>query len=214
MKIVLPTASSFDLKEGHFIDRRYSNYQERVASCMGNWNYCCTYELRPNGLSGHNQILQLSTMQVSLEEAPGGIMYDVVPGQGMISLAVLDYVEDKSCFDTMKLQTGDIMIFDDARVYSFITNGKLKHSIVSIHRHSLGKLLPLLNQAMLHKIRDSDDALQKLLRSIWDQFTTTGKSHDFEGAENRIVSLVEKLLRRQKPVAPNLNGGEEIISRR
>lgn len=210
MKKALPAASSFDLKKGHFIDQHYSNYHEMLASCLGNWNYCCTYQLHPGGLSGHNQILQLSSMQISLEEAPGCIMYDVIPSQGMISLAVMDYVEDKSCFDTMKLQTGDIMIFDDARAYSFITNGKLKHSIVSIHRDSLGRLMPLLRRAILHKIRDSDNALQNMLRGIWDEFTTAGKSLDFEDAERRVVTLIEKLLRRQKPVAPSLNSGEVI----
>jgi AraC-like DNA-binding protein len=210
MKKTTSTPSSFVLEKGQFVDQKYSSYHEMVSSASQNWEYCCTYELRPNGLAGHNRILKLSNMLVSLEEAPGGIMYDVISNSGMISLAVLEYIEDKACFDRMKLRSGDIMIFDDVRPYTYISSGALRNSIVSIHRKHLGKLQPLLGKAILHKIRDKDNALQNTLHSIWDEFTTSGDSHNFQDAENRILTQIEKVLQQQEHVAPNLTSGEEI----
>ena len=95
-----------------------------------NWVYKCTYELRPHALTGLHQILQLENMMISLVVRPGGMMHDVLSAKESISFAVHIDLEDKACLGRMKCQTGDIVLFDDAKPYKLhdqFQSGTLRH---------------------------------------------------------------------------------------
>jgi AraC-like DNA-binding protein len=203
-------APSLTLQAGFFTEQEYETYNEMAESSTENWTYHCTYELRPKALTGKHQILSLENMLISLGKRPGGMMHDVLSAEGTITLGVQCYVEDKSTFDTLKLQSGDILIFDDSKAYNYMTNKKVELAVVTIRKETFGEILPLFSAACLHKMVDTEGRLEALLKETWKTFTSTNPSNDFKGAEEKIMNLLKQLITEQEPQVPLLSKSEEI----
>jgi len=210
MKKTVQIAPPLALNAGFFVEQEYQTYQEMSESSTENWEYHCTYELRPKALTGKHQILSLERMLISLGQRPGGMMHDVLSAEGSITLGVQTYVEDKSTFDKMKLQTNDIIIFDDTRAFNYMTNKKVELAVVTIKCEAFGPLLPRFVKACLHKLVDTDQRLGQLLNALWDSFTGKDPRTDYKNAEHEILTVLASLITEQEPQAPHLTRGEEI----
>ena len=210
MKKLKLKAPPLALQAGYFVDQEYQNYNEMAESSTGNWEYHCTYELRPNALKGKHQILSLENMLVSLGKRPGGMMHDVLSAEGSITLGVQHYLEDKATFDRMKLSHGDIIVFDDSTAYNYMTNKRVDLAVLTIRREAFGELLPFFEAACLHKLVDTDGKLGTLLNKIWKDFTAPNPSTDFKKVEEEILSLLRIMSEEQTPQVPLLSKGEEI----
>jgi AraC-like DNA-binding protein len=209
MKQLELKAPPLTLQAGFFTEQKYETYNKMAESSTENWTYHCTYELRPKALTGQHQILSLENMLISLGKRPAGMMHDVLSAQGTITLAVQSYVEDKSIFDTIKLQTGDILIFDDSKAYNCMSNKKVELAVVTIRREAFGKMLPFFSAACLHKMVDTDGKLEALLKETWKNFTGINPSKDFKGAEEKILALLRNLSTEQKPMLTTLSNSEK-----
>lgn len=200
------------LNKGHFIDLYYDGYEE-MQSITDNWEHQCTYQLLPDALKGHHQVLHLQTMQLAYVERPGGMMSNSGSAKDCITFSVLEECADKACFHRMKPQVGDIVFFDDSAPYNFMTNSPFKLCAVNIQKEALGPLLPKLSQALNHTIKDTDALMSKTLRSILKQFTdqTDVEKNEkaFKAAEEKIKNVLIKLFSEQTPMLPKLTKGEE-----
>lgn len=205
---------SLILNEGHFIDLYYDGYEE-MQSIADNHEHQCTYQLLPNALKGHHQILQLHSMQINYVERPGGMMNNSGTAKDSLTFAVLEECADKACFHRMKPQTGDIVFYDDRYAYNFMTNDSFKLCAVNIKIETLGALLPQLIQACNHIIKDTDGVMSKTLRSVLKQFTDqNGDKKDkkaIKDTEEKIKNVITKLLSEQTPILPKLTKGEQIV---
>jgi len=210
MKKIPQVAPPLTLNAGYFVEQEYVSYKEMSESSTDNWEYHCTYELRPKALTGKHQILSLERMLISLGKRPGGMMHDVLSAEGSITLGVQVYVEDKSTFDKLKLQTDDILIFDDTCAYNYMTNKKVELAVVTIKREAFGALLPHFEKACLHKLVDTDQRLGQLLNDIWHAFTGEDPRTDYKNAEQEILTVLASLITEQEPQSPRLTKGEEI----
>lgn len=202
------------LNEGYFIDVHYDGFDGMVNSAK-NWEHHCTYQLLPNALKGHHQVLQLHSMQLGYVERPGGFMYDASSPKDCLTFAVIEACADKACFDTMKLQTRDIVFFDDSRPLNFMTNDTIKLCVVNLQKENMGDLLPKISQALYHTIKDTDGVMSKTLRDIWKQFMDQPNvkkgNETFRNAEEKINNLLMKLLSEQTPTLPKLTKGEKTV---
>jgi len=200
------------LNAGYFIDMHYDGYDGMVNSAK-NWRQYCTYRLLPDALKGHHQVLQLHTMQIGYVERPGGFMYDTSSPKDCLSFAVIENCADKACFDTMKLQTDDIVFFDDSRSLNFITNDAIKLCVVNLQKDDMGTLFPIVSKALYKTIEDTDGVMSKTLRDIWDQCTDrsplTKNKNVLKDAEEQISDLLKKLLTQQTPIFRKLTKGEK-----
>ncbi|WP_415407947.1 helix-turn-helix domain-containing protein [Sulfurovum sp. CS9] len=200
------------LNEGYFVDHYYDGHEE-MHSHTENWDLHCTYQLLPNALKGHHQILQLHSMQLSCVQRPGGMMDNSSSAKDCLTFAVLEESTDKACFDHMKIQAGDIVFFDDSRPLNFLTNDAFKLCAVTMQKEKMGTLLPKVSQALYHTIKDTDDVMSKALNTIWEEFTEQGEckkdKETFRDAEEKINSILMKLLEEQTPTPPKLTKGEE-----
>jgi len=210
MKKLEIKAPPFTLQAGFFVEKEYETYNEMAESSTENWAYHCTYELRPKALTGKHQILSLENMLISLGKRPGGMMHDIFSAQDTITFAVQVYVEDKSTFDKMKLQTGDIMVFDDTKAYNYMTNKKVELAVVTIRRDVFAKLLPLVSTTYLYKLTDTEGQLGILLKEIWTIFTGEHPRSDFKDAEEQILTLIKTYILTQEKQKPLLSKGEEV----
>ena len=203
-------APPLTLKAGFFVEQAYETYNEMAESSTENWAYHCTYELRPKALTGVHQVLSLENMLISFGKRPGGMMHDVLSAKDTITFAVQVYVEDKSILDKMKLQTGDIVVFDDTKAYNYMTNKKIELAIVTMRRDFLGDLLPFCPQTCLYKLRDEEGKLGTLLKETWKTFSSSTPRTDFHNAEEQILALIKRYILTQKMQEPSLNKGEEV----
>lgn len=200
------------LQEGYFIDYKYAGYDELVG-CSDNWEHHCTYQLLPNGLTGHHQVLQLNSMQVACVERPGGMMNDVVTAKNCLTFVVIEENEDKICFDRVKLQTGDILFFDDSKAFSFMSNAHIKFCVVNMQKEYMGTLKVKMIKSLFHIIKDRDNMMSKTLRNIWKELTSTDnqkKTKTLKDSELKIVMVMNQLLREQTPLRPKITRGEGI----
>lgn len=203
------TTKAFTLEKGFFSEEVYNDYHSMDKSSSDNWGYKCTYQLLPHGLNGEHKFLQLDTMQLSYAKRPGGMMHDVNTAKGSIVIGIMEKIADKACFDCMKLQSGDILFFDDSRTFNLMSNDTLIFSVVSIQKSSLEKLL-LFNKALNHRLKDTDNKLSTLLHNTWNEFTKKHAKKNYKIAEQAIIKQIEIFLENQTLIPSTLTKGEKV----
>ena len=209
MKNVKQTAPVLTLQSGSFLEEQYQNYNEMVSSSTDNWAYKCTYELRPRALTGLHRILQLETMMISFLDGSGGMMHDILSAKNCISIGIHIDLEDKACLDRMKCEKGDIVFFDDAKSYNYMTNARVELSVITIDKDRFGEMLPHFEKAVMHKYKDVDGTLGKVTKEIWKTFTSTTPSHEYKEAEDQILEILTEYVKTQEVIPAKLTKGEE-----
>ena len=201
-----------ELREGFFLDKYYENYQTMDSNAnSSNWKYNCTYQLLPNAIAGHHQILHLTNMQVAYSRREGGMMQDIHLADETISIAVMEDCVDKVCFYRTKLKSGDIIFFDGGRSFNLLTNNTMQFRIMTVKKSALGSLLPILTSALHKTIKDSDSLLSITLKETWECFSSgiSKDKKDFHDAQIKIFQVLQKLLKEQTPTLQKLTKGEE-----
>jgi len=210
MKKVQQIAPILTLNAGSYLEEQYNNYNEMANSSTDNWDYKCTYELKPRALTGLHQILQLENMMISLVDRPGGMMHDVLSAKDSISIAVHIDLEDKACLDRMKCFKGDIVLFDDSKPYNYMTNARVVLSVITIHKDAFGDMLPLFKNAIMHKFYDTDAKLGTVSQEIWNEFTSTNPNKNYKEAEKKIITILKEFASTQEAKPAILTNGEEV----
>ncbi len=199
------------LSPGHFYEQYWDNVEAATQNVL-NWEYNCIYQLKPNGLNGQRQVLDLNSMQINHVSRAGGMMLTPSASKDSFVIMVLEFCADKACLGPMKLQTGDIIFFDDRDAHNFINNSAIEFTAVSIRKSSLGPLLAKLTKIINHHIYDTDSGFTSTLHEILKRFiNSSGQKKDaqsFQGAEDEILGVIMKLLSEQTPTIPKLTAGE------
>ena len=201
-----------NLSEGFISDKQYNCY-EVMSESINNWEQLCPYQLRPEGLSGRHQVLQLHSVQILYAKRDGGTMHHAGSAKDSMTIAVVEACTDKACFGQLKLQTGDILFFDDSQPHNFITNDTIQFIAVSIHKSDLGARKAKLLQALDQCIKDTESLLATTLRNVWDNFTEhsqeTKDTQSYKTAEEELLTVIMELLSTQTPAKPKLTRGEK-----
>ena len=199
------------LQAGYFRKDFYDDYTSLELTSSTNWGHNCTYQLLPNGLTGEHKFIQLHTMQISYGIRPGGMMNDIYSASDCISIAVMQKVADKACFDRMKLKVDDIFIFDDSQAFNFMSNDAIEFAVISVKKSALGTtLLPLFLDACNHRVKDTQQHFSSLLEKLWIDISEKNTHDSFEVIEESILSRIEDLLKSQNLIVSKLTKGEEI----
>ncbi len=213
MKNKIYNPPPLNLSEGYISDKPYNSY-EVMSESINNWEQLCPYQLRPDGLSGRHQVLQLHSMQIVYAKRNGGTMHNAGSAKDSMTIAVVEACADKACFGQLKLQTGDILFFDDSHPHNFVTNDTIQFIAVSIEKSNLGARRTKLLGALDKCIKDTDSHFATTLRNIWDNFTEYSQekkdTQSYKTAEEEILTVIMKLLSKQTPAKPKLTPGEVI----
>ena len=211
MKIKNHQPQPLTLRKGEFSDVVYDSHHTMDKSSSSNWHYACTYQLLPNALVGRHRVLQLDTILLSFASRVGGMMYDGSSPKDCISIAIIEEVSGKFCFDDIKLQMGDILFFDDSRAYSLTNNDDVRFCVITMPTKRLKEILPHIDLLLYHTIKDKEKILSLTLYKIWDKFTNfSNKSIDYKKAEDSILNTLLAIIRTQTPRKPKLTNGEKI----
>jgi len=201
------------LTEGYFSDKQYNGY-EMMSESINNWKQLCPYQLRPDGLSGRYQVLQLHSMKIVYAQRKGGTMHNTGSPKECFTIGVVEACAGKVCFEHLKLQAGDILFFDDSYPHNFITNDMIQFILVTIRKSSLGSRLSKLSKALDLCIKDTDARFATTLREIWKRFTESShekkNTQSYKDAEEEVLEVIMKLLSEQTPAKSKLTAGEKI----
>ena len=141
-------------------------------------------------------------------------MHNIGSPKECFTIGVAEACAGKVCFGHLKLQTGDILFWDDSYPHNFVTNDAVQFTIVTIRKSDLGSRLPKLSKAIDHLIHDTDARFATTLREIWKRFTESShekkNTQSYQEAEEEILSVVMELLSEQIPAKPKLTEGEKI----
>ncbi len=201
------------LTEGYFSDKYYDG-STMMAQSINNWKQLCPYQLRPDGLSGRHQVLQLHSMQIAYAQRKGGTMHNIGSAKECLTIGVVEACAGKACIGNIKLQAGDILFFDDSHPHNFVTNDMIQFTAVTIRKSSLESRRCKLSKALDQCIKDTDTRFATTLHEIWKRFTES--SHEkkntqiYKDAEEEILTVIMELLSEQTPCKPKLTAGEKI----
>lgn len=176
--------------------------------------YEATYKLLPNAFKGSNTIIMLPHIQLSYAVRNGGILYEVASPKGTLSVGVVEKVEDKACFGHTKLKEGMVVVFDDKKPYSLVTNGTFTATVVSFSKKTFRELSKELSQYNLEAVEDRDERLQRVLGTILQNVQKDPSIlHDetrVTAMEEEVMQTLASLFEAQTPTLPKLTKGEKI----
>lgn len=199
--------------EGHFSDKEYNSY-DTMSKSIDNLEQVCPYQLLPHTPNGRHQILQLHSMQISYGERNGGTMHNAATPENTLTVGVVEACAGKVCFGHLKVQTGDILFFDDSYPHNFITSDAITFIGITISKEKLGEKISKLSYALDHLIHDTDGRYVAKLHEILKHFNDTSKkkkdTQSLQKAEKEILETIMGLLAEQTPFVPKLTGGEKI----
>jgi len=195
------------LQSGEYLEKEFISYQE-MAKNSPDWSLFCNYQLEANGMQGKYKILELASMQVAHSDMVGGFMFSFEAPKDKICFSIIEYVEDKACFEKMKLRSGIIAVFDDRKVYNFMSNAKIRLLDVSIDKSVVSPLIKkLIRSEQMHFI-DTDNVMADVLHDILDtNEAQVDKDVGFD-IENRIMTTMLSLVDEQEPQISKLTNGE------
>jgi len=176
--------------------------------------YEATYKLLPHAFEGSNSVILLPHIQLSYAVRNGGILYEVTSPKGTLSVGVVEKVEDKACFGHTKLKEGMVVVFDDKKPYSLVTNGTFTATVVSFSKKTFRELSKELSQYNLEAVEDRDERLQRVLGTILQNVQKDPSIlHDetrVTAMEEEVMQTLASLFEAQTPTLPKLTKGEKI----
>jgi len=200
-------------KDTHIINRHFDTFEEMEQSAK-NWSFKNIYKLLPHADTGSNHIIFLPDMQLTYSENDGGVLFDVKPPQGMMTVAVIETCEGKACFEETKLKEGMVVFSDDKKARTLITNDKFKVALFSFSKKTYKELAKKLADHTGDVIIDTDDRLVDILRDALNTFTNTPSAIEDTAyqtqLQEKLITQLETLLQAQTPKRPKLTRGERI----
>ena len=181
-----------------------------MSSSAKNWDIQCAYQFVPYAHWGENHVIELDSMQLSYSTRKGGFMHSAISPLDSFSIGVVLECKGVATFDCTKLSKGDIVFFDDAKAYKFMSKDEIKVAIISISNTRLTHLKPILIQAIGYYMKDINEIVITKLQSILDEYTNT-TSLQLQKTEDEILSMLITLFNTQTPLKAKLTKGETTV---
>jgi len=179
-----------------------------------NWQYDTVYKLLPEALNGENYAIIFPSVQLSYGFRSGGLLYNIKAPKGMVSVALIAQCKGRSCFGSVKLEKGTLLIFDDRHANMLVTSNTFQAYIISISKKMHRKLASKLSKMNGMVIKNPDPLFAEKMYGILEAFKTDTKIHTdidrHHHMENELLSIVEKIFQEQTPYIPKLTKGEKI----
>jgi len=200
---------SISLQEGKYLEKEFVTYQE-MAEHSPDWSIYCNYQLEPNGMDGSYKVLELSNMQVSHSNMVGGFMFSFEAPKNNVCFSIIQEVEGRACFEFMKLKPGMIIIFDDRKVYNFMSSASIKLIDVSINKSVASPLIKSLLNAQQMYFVDTDGMLAHILLEIIERYSDISDKALLYEIEKKVITSMLNSIKDQEPTVPKCTKGEYI----
>jgi AraC-like DNA-binding protein len=190
--------------------QKFHNYSSMTQSSK-NWDIHCAYKLFPHAFNGENHVIELPSMQLSYTHREGGFMHSAVSPKDSFSIAIIVECDGIATFDCIKLSKGDIVFFDDAKAYTFMSKDAIKVAIVSISNTKVAHLQSKLHATIGHYMKDSEAILGNTLQKILEVFVHNVENLNIQEIEDEIMRCITNLMTTQTPKIAKLTKSEKIV---
>ncbi len=201
---------TISLQDGEYLEKEFVTYHE-MAEHSPDWSLFCNYILEPNGMDGAYKILELSNMQISHSDMMGGFMFSFEAPKDRICFSIIQELEGHSCFESMKLKTGMVVVFDDQKAYNFMSSAKIKIIDVAIDKSVDSPLIKRLLDAKQMYFVDTEGILaDTLLEIITNYGDDVADKALLSEIEEKIITSMLDLIADQEPQAAKCTKGEYV----
>ena len=197
------------LKEGTLLEKEFTSYQE-MAEHAPEWSLSCNYLLRKNGMGGRYKILELPNIQLSRSDLVGGFMFSFEVPKARTCLSLIEHVEEKACFERIKLSKGQVIFFDDRRSYNFMSSGAISVIDVALKNSSKNPLLSHLSALQELYCEDSTKELSRVLNAVLSRYSESVDEESALVIEDEITKVILELIRSQEAKQCRLTKGEQV----
>ena len=198
---------TISLQEGEYLEKEFTTYQE-MAEHSPDWSLFCNYLLEPNGMDGAYKVLELSNMQISHSDMVGGFMYSFEAPKNKVCFSIIQKVEGHACFESMKLNSGMIVVFDDQKAYNFMSSAKIKIIDVAIDKSVVSPLIKRLLDAKQMYFEDEEDMLAHILLEIIENYDEDSDKVLISEIEEKVIISMLNLIENQEPKTSLCTKGE------
>jgi len=200
---------SISLQEGELLEKEFVSYQD-MAEHSPDWSLFCNYLLEPNGMDGSYKVLELSNMQISHSDMVGGFMYSFEAPKDKVCFSIMQEIKGHACFESMKLKSGMIAVFDDQKAYNFMSNAKIKIFDVAIDKSIDSPLIKRLLDANMMYFVDTDGIMADILLEILKKYDNNSEKAMLSKIEEKVITGMLNLIADQEPQAPKCTKGEYV----
>ena len=200
---------------GELIRTYYTDYDTMVESAK-HWQQKCVFQFRPSAIEGEHHVFELSSMQLSYAKKAGGMMYMLIPPSNCITVSIICKCEDKGCFGTLKLHTGDVIFYDDTHAYNYFSNKHMEICSINIDKASFPELTETFNYLQTDGticFKNDNDYFCTLFTKVLEKFPdkNTIDADRLKKTEDEIIAAVSELMKTEKPVKNPLSRGERAV---
>ncbi len=200
---------SISLQEGELLKKEFVTYQE-MAEHSPDWSLFCNYQLESNGMDGSYKILELSNMQISLSDMVGGFMFSFEAPKDKFCFSLILEVEGQACLESMKLKPGMVVVFDDRKVYNFMSNATIKLIDVAIDKSINSPLIKRLLDAQMMYFVDTDGIMADILLEIIEKYDNNSDKALLCEIEEKVITSMLNLIADQEAQTPKCTKGEYV----
>ncbi len=201
---------SISLEEGVYLEKEFTTYQE-MAEHSPDWSLFCNYQLAPNGMDGKYRILELPNIQISCSDMVGGFMFSFEAPKDKICFSIIQEVQGYACFESIKLKAGMIVVFDDRKVYNFMSSAKIRLIDVAIDKSLDTPLIAKLLASQQMYFLDTESIMLNMSLKILENYDENSNKELLLEREETIIASLLNLMTDQKAQIPKSTKGEQIV---
>ena len=180
----------FTLQPGLIVNQEFFDYPAMQESAK-NWLFLARYRFDTGEFYGRHDGIQLHNMQFGHADRHEGMMFQGVSPKDCLTVVILQKNSGCVCINNLKMDTGDVIIIDDAKPYEFSSSHHTVMAIVSISKSLIIKNIPWLLDATDKKFKDKNSILSNTIESEWQ--SVLDNPNMYQSNDKRIV-LEEKIV--------------------
>ena len=157
--------------------------------------------------------MQLSGLQFSHAEYNEGMMLTGFSPKDCLTIGLLKNSAGTVVMNRVKLNPGDVVMYDDSQPYDFISSHSTLLTIVSIHKTLIEKEIPWLIDAADKKFEDKNSIFADIIEREWqhvmDDPSFSSNNKQLEAKQKRIVTAMQDAFEGQSGEVAQLTKGEQ-----
>ena len=197
---------------GLIVNQEFFDYSDMQEGSK-NWLYLSKYRFGTGAFYGYHDGVQLNNLQIGHANRHEGMMLEGVSPKDCLTIAILQKSTGCVCVNSLKMESGDVVIIDDSKPYNFVSSHRTMLAIVSISKSLVATEIPWILYTADKKFKDNNHILSHTIEREWRRvieepnlFTNT---HELKVMEKKIIKAIKYAFVGQTGESCHLTEGEK-----
>lgn len=178
---------------GLIVNQEFFDYPAMQESAK-NWHYLSKYRFGTGAFYGCHNGVQLNNLQFGHADRHEGMMLEGVSPKDCLTIAIMQINNGSACVNSLKMESGDVVMIDDSKPYDFVSSHRTLLAIVSIRKSLVATEIPWILCAADKKFKDNDhilsDTIEREWRRVIKEPNLFADTHELEVMEKKIVKAI------------------------